>query len=154
LQKDEDFSVRREFGNSIKEKTMAAQPLNTEITIFRTIRSFRQAHRHESVAALIKHLRPLVMSIPAHEILVGVLTRDTNTKDFSPYCGEARHTTGVRGFPIVVGLKGQTSFARAQTEIADIDFAYQIGADFFLQNTVDGLDNDLHEDARDVTNDM
>jgi hypothetical protein len=132
---------------------MAAQPLNTEIKVYRTIRSFRQAHRHESVAALIKHLRPLVMSIPADEILVGVLTRDTTTTDFSPYMGEARHNAS-RGFPIVVGLQGQTSFAAAQTSLADIDFAYQIGQDFFLQNVEAGLDNDLHQDARDVTNDL
>jgi hypothetical protein len=132
---------------------MAAQPANTDIKIYRTLRSFRQGLRHESVAALIKRLRPLVMSIPANEILVGVLTRDTNTKDFSPYMGEARHNAG-RGFPIVVGLKGQVSFAKAQTSLPNIDFAFQIGQDKFLFNTTAGLTGDLHADGRALATDL
>lgn len=132
---------------------MAAQPANTDIQVFRRIRSFRQMHRHESVAALIKRLRPLVMSIPADEILVEVKTRDTTVADFSPYMGEARHTFG-RGFPIVIGLKDQVSFANAQTNIANIDFGFQIGHDKFLNNTVAGLSGDLHEDARGLTPDV
>jgi hypothetical protein len=132
---------------------MSAQPANTDIKVYRTIRSYRQALRQESVAALIKRLRPLVMSIPANEILVGVLTRDTNTKDFSPYMGEARWTAG-RGFPIVVGLKGVVSFAKAQTSLPNVDFAFQIGQDKFLQNTTVGLTGDLHKDARALTPDL
>lgn len=132
---------------------MAAQPANTDIKVYRTIRSFRQGLRHESVAALIKRLRPLVMSIPAEEILVGVLTRDTTTKDFSPYMGEARHNAS-RGFPIVVGLKGQVGFANAQTNLPTIDFAFQIGQDKFLLNTAAGLTADLHGDARDLVADL
>lgn len=132
---------------------MSAQPANTDIQVFRTIRSYRQAHRHESVAALIKSLRPLVMSVPGEEILVGVLSRDTGTKDFSPFMGEARHGA-TRGFPIVVGLTGQVSFANAQTNIADADFAFQIGNDKFITNTVAGLDGDLHKDARNLATDL
>lgn len=132
---------------------MSAQPANTDIKVYRTIRSYRQALRHESVAALIKRLRPLVMSIPANEILVGVLTRDTTTKDFSPYMGEARHNAS-RGFPIVVGLLSQTSFANAQTNVPDVDFAFQIGQDKFLKNVAAGLTGDLHSDARDLTPDL
>ncbi len=124
-----------------------AQPLNTAITIFRTVRSYRDAKRHESVAALIKHLRPLIMSVPGDELLVEVKARDTSVKDFSPYCGEARHTAG-RGFPIVIGLKDQVTFAEAQTSLTDIDFAFQIGADKFMSNTTVGLDQDLHADLR------
>ncbi len=132
---------------------MSAQPLNTDIQIFRSIRSFRRADRHESVAALIKRLRPLVMSIPAHEILVEVKSRDTNVSDFSPYMGEARHNA-TRGFPIVIGLKDLVSFAEAQTSLTDINFAFQIGQDKFLANTVAGLDQDLHADARALTQDI
>lgn len=132
---------------------MAAQPLNQEIQVFRNIRSFRQAHRHESVAALIKRLRPLVMSIPADEILVEVKARDTSVSDMSPYMGEARFGAG-RGFPIVIGLKDQVSFANAQTNISNVDFGFQIGQDMFLANTEAGLSGDLHQDARDLTPDM
>jgi len=132
---------------------MAAQPLNTDIKVFRTIRSFRQANRHESVAALIKRLRPLVMSIPAGEILVEVKARDTTTADFSPYMGEARYNAG-RGFPIVIGLKDQVSFANAQGNMPGVDMAFQIGQDKFLQNTVVAIGDDLHQDARDLTPDI
>lgn len=132
---------------------MSAQPANTDIEVYRRIRSYRQAHRHESVAALIKRLRPLVMSIPAHEILVEVKSRDTNVSDFSSYMGEARHNAG-RGFPIVIGLADQVSFANAQTNIPAVDFAFKIGGDKFLENTVAGLTRDLHGDARDLTPDL
>lgn len=132
---------------------MAAQPLNQEIQVFRNIRSFRQAHRHESVAALIKRLRPLVMSIPADEILVEVKARDTSVSDMSPYMGEARFSAN-RGFPIVIGLKDQVSFANAQTNIPNVDFGFQIGQDMFLDNTEAGLSGDLHQDARDLTPDV
>lgn len=132
---------------------MAAQPANTDIEVFRRIRSFRQAHRHESVAALIKRLRPLVMSIPADEILTEVKARDTSVADFSPYMGEARHNA-TRGFPIVIGLKDQVSFANAQTNLTAVDFSFQIGHDKFLTNTSVGLSRDLHEDARGLTPDL
>lgn len=132
---------------------MASQPANTTISVFRRIRSYRQMHRHESVAALIKRLRPLVMSIPADEILVEVKSRDTAVADFSPYMGEARHNA-TRGFPIVIGLKDQTSFSNAQTNITEVDFAFQIGHDKFLTNTTAGLTRDLHQDARDLTPDL
>lgn len=132
---------------------MAAQPANTDIRVSRRIRSFRQAHRHESVAALTKRLRPLIMSIPADETMVEVKARDTSTADFSPYMGEARHNA-TRGFPIVIGLKDQVSFANAQTNIANVDFAFQIGQDKFLQNTTAGLSGDLHEGARGLSADV
>ena len=126
---------------------MAAQPANTDIRVHRTLRSQRVMLWHSSVAALIKRLRPLVMSIPGDEVLVEVLTRDTNVVDFSPYMGEARHTAS-RGFPIVVGLKPAVSLEDAQEGIPDVDFAYQIGGDVFLKNTAAGLSGDLHGDAR------
>lgn len=132
---------------------MAAQPANTEIKVFRTVRSFRQAHRHESVAALIKRLRPLVMSVPGQEILVEVKSRDTSVVDMSPYMGEARHNAD-RGFPIVIGLKSAVPFSGAQTNLADVDFAFQIGQDKFLTNTSVGLSGDLQQDLRDYADSL
>lgn len=133
---------------------MSAQPLNTDIQVFRTVRSFRRADRHESVAALIKRLRPLVMSIPADEVLVEVKSRDTTVADFSPYMGEARHTAS-RGFPIVIGLKDQVSLAYAQSSLTAVDFAFQIGQDKFITNTAAGLaTQDLHQDLRDLSADI
>jgi hypothetical protein len=89
------------------------------------------------------------MSVPAEEILVSVLSRDTTVSDMSPYMGEARHGAG-RGFPIVVGLNAVTTFADAQTSMADVDFAFQIGQDKFISNTAVGLTGDLHDELRSV----
>lgn len=132
---------------------MSAQPANTDIKIYRTVRAQRQPLWHDSVASLIKRLRPLVMAVPGEEIRVGVLARDTSVSDFSPYMGEARHNA-TRGFPIVIGLNKQVSFATAQTQLPDIDFAFQIGQDRFLKNVLVGLDGDLHGDTRDLTADQ
>lgn len=126
---------------------MAAQPANTEIKVFRTLRSYRNATRHDSVAALIKRLREAVAVIPGEEVNVAVLSRDTNTKDMSPYMGEARHNAG-RGFPIVVGLNPVVPFSTAQATLTDVDFAFQIGSDFFLKNTAAGLSGDLFGEAK------
>jgi hypothetical protein len=128
---------------------MAAQPANTDIQVFQSLRSYRQALRNDSIAALIKRLRPLVMSIPAQEVLVGVLSRDSSVQDFSPYMGEARHSAD-RGFPVVVGLKEVVTFQDAQNNLPEIDFAFQIGSDKFLRNTDAGKTRDLHRDARDL----
>ncbi len=129
---------------------MSAQPANTSISVYRNVRSYRKALRHEAVAALTKRLRPLIMSVPGEEILVGVLTRDTTLQDFSPYCGEARFGAG-RGFPIVVGLYQVKTFATAQENLPSIDFAFQIGSDMFLTNVAAGLTRDLQGDLRNDT---
>jgi len=139
---------------------MASQPANATISVFRNVRSYRMALRHESVAALIKRLRPLIMSVPGEEVLVGALTRDTSLQDFSPYCGQARQnpagvnaTTAIRGFPIVVGLYDVKLFATAQNGLPSIDFAFQIGSDKFLTNIsrAEASAHDLHADLRSDT---
>lgn len=124
-----------------------SQPLNSTISVYRTVRAFREAHRQDSVASLTKRLRPLVMSVPGEEVLVGVLSRDTTLEDFSPYCGEARHDA-TRGFPIVVGLFDRKTFEAAQEGITGIDFAFTIGADKYLKPSAAGLTRDLHADLR------
>ncbi len=132
---------------------MAAQPANTDIKVFLTLRAQRQPLWFDSIAALIKRLRPLVMSIPAHEIQVYALHRDPTTTDFSPYMGEARHDggpNGPRGFPIVIGLRKRVSFAEAQTMLPNVDFAYQIGQDKFIHNTTAGLTGDLQQNGRNL----
>jgi len=132
---------------------MSAQPANTQIKVFRTLRSYRRADRQETIAALTKRLRPQVMSIPGREDLVEVKTRDASVSDFSSYMGEAR-TTAVRGYPIVIGLRDQVSLAQAQGNLPNIGFSFKIGQDQFIQNTETGLSGDLHQDGRDLTPDI
>ncbi len=132
---------------------MSAQPANTDIKVYRTVRSFRDSVRNDSIAALTKRLRPLIARVPGDENVVEVKARDTSVKDFSPFMGEARFGAG-RGFPVVIGLKSQVSFTNAQTNIADADFAFQIGADKFIQTTSAGLSGDLYGDAKALTGDV
>ena len=128
---------------------MASQPLNTAIKVYRRVRAYRQDVRHDSVEALTKHLRPLIMQIPAEEIVSGVQSRDTSVSDFSSYMGEARYGAS-RGFPIVIGLNDRTTFEAAQEGCTGVDFAFTIGRDRFLQNTEAALSRDLHQDMRNV----
>lgn len=127
---------------------MAAQPANTDINVFQRVRAYRADRRHESVEALTKKLRPLVMSVPGQEILSGVLTRDAAVADFSPYMGEARWNAG-RGFPIVIGLHPVKTFAAAQEGLLGVDFGFKIGRDAFLADAQAHLDRDLFGDLRD-----
>lgn len=125
-----------------------AQPLNSEISIYRSARTQRVRYGTDAVAVLIKHLRSLVVVVPGHEIMCGVLTRDTANKDFSPYCGQAA-AGATRGMPLVVGiLPGPLTLTTALNEVDDIDFPFVIGQDQFIQNTADGLtENDLYADV-------
>ena len=87
------------------------------------------------------------MSIPANEVQVEVLTRDSNTVDLSSYMGQASHSA-TRGFPVVVGLRDTVSLEAAQEGLSNVDFAFQIGGDHFIQNTAAGLSGDLHGAAQ------
>lgn len=128
-----------------------SQPLNTSIKIYRSIRSYREISRSDSIAAATKKLKPLVMSVPGQEEGVVVKSRDADFGDFSAYMGEAS-SQAVRGYPVVIGLRDQVSFASAQNEIAGVSFAYTIGQDKFIENSEDSLSNDLHGDLRDLAN--
>lgn len=127
---------------------MASQPANTSIQVYLRLKGVRKSLRHESVAALTKKLRPLVLSVPGEEVLVGVLARDTTMSDFSPYMGEAR-VGASRGMPIVVGTLPEVTFADAQETLANVDFAITIGADKFIQSAEASLaTNDLFAGAQ------
>lgn len=128
---------------------MSAQPLNTSITVFRTVRTQRQDLKHGNIESIIKRLNDLVVVVPGHEILSGVLTRDTDHSDFSPYMGQARFGAG-RGFPLVVGKFDTISTKNAQENLAGVDFAFTIGRDQFFKNTPAGLTGDLFGDAQDL----
>ena len=122
---------------------MSAQPLNGEISVYNSLRSIRAIRRHDSVGAIIKRLRPLIMSVVGREMAtVEVLTRDSTKKDFSPYARD--------GQPIVMGLHGDLPFSSAMENIPTVDFATQIGSDYFIKSTAAGLTADLQGNERTV----
>lgn len=126
-----------------------SQPLNAAIKVYRSIRSYRDLGRNDSIGAVTKKLKPLLMSVPGREEGTEVKARDTDFGDFSAYMGEAS-TQAVRGYPVLIGLRDAITFAQAQNEIPGVGFAYTIGQDKFIENTEDNLSNDLHQDLRDL----
>lgn len=126
-----------------------SQPLNATIKIYRSIRSYRDLGRNDSIGAVTKKLKPLIMSVPGREEGTEVKYRDTDFGDFSAYMGEAS-SQAVRGYPVLIGLRDAITFAQAQNDISGVGFAYTIGQDKFVENTEDNLTNDLHQDLRDL----
>lgn len=126
---------------------MSAQPANTTISVFRSVRGRRADHRHDSVESLTKKLRPLHLIVPGEEITSGVQTRDTAFADFSPYMGEASPVAS-RGMPVVVGLNATVDFAYAEENLPGVGMSFQIGRDKFITNDSSSLSRDLHRDAR------
>ena len=133
---------------------MASQPLNTTISVFRTVRSFREDLRHESVKAITHKLRPLVMSVPNQEVRIEVKARDANTTDFSAFMGQGRTNGGTlgRGLPIVIGTRAAKDYGTVvNTLAAGINFPFAIGHDNFVENAAANLaTNVLHADLRAV----
>ncbi len=121
---------------------MPGQPLNSTISVYRRVRAYRNQRRHETVEALTKKQRPLIMSVPNQETLTVIATRDTAVKDFSPW--------GRDGQPVVLAPRATKTFGEAQEGITGVDFFVEVGNDRMLQNTSDALDNDLFQDLRDL----
>ena len=126
---------------------MASQPSNTEISVKRRVRSYRQNLRHNNVHGLVNRLRPLVMSVPAEETLdLTVRTTDTDDDVVTTALLEGRGS----GLPIVRGLAPVVSLAEAVAGVANLGFPVRIGQDVFLEKA-DGFEgDDLHQDLRDV----
>lgn len=126
---------------------MASQPSNTEITVKRRVRSYRQNLRHNNIHGLVNRLRPLVMSIPADETLdATVRATDTDEDIVTTALVEGRGT----GLPVVRGLKPVLSLAEALVAVQNLDFPVVIGQDKFLQKA-DGFEtDDLHAELRDA----
>lgn len=129
---------------------MASQPANSSISVYRTVRAYRQSHRHDAVASLTKKLRPLVLSVPGEEDHVEVKTRNTSLSDFSSYMGQAAAGAS-RGMPIVIGTRSAPTFEAAQEGITGVAAAITVGGDQFLENSAGSLSGDLHQGARDLS---
>jgi hypothetical protein len=122
---------------------MAAQPLNSDISVFYNVRSYRPMRKGSSVAAGIYRLRPLVTAVPGIDNRDSeVKTRDTTRKDFSPYA-EA-------GFPATYGLHGDLSFEDTVAHVAGAGLSFKIGQDRFLPQAADALDEDFYGKVRTV----
>ncbi len=127
---------------------MASQPANTDIQVFRRMRSQREPQRHDSVKNITHKLRGLILMAPGEEIRTRVVSRDTAVTDFSANMGEARHNAG-RGLPVVVGVQANKDFNTIEN-LTGIDFPVEIGHDKFVQEDSANVGGDLHQDGRDL----
>ncbi len=128
---------------------MASQPLNTTISVYRRVRSQREAQRHDSIKNITDRLRRLILVDPGNEIRTSVIDRDTAVTDFSTYMGQAS-ALATRGHPIVVGVQARKDFS-VVTQLTGIDFPVEIGSDKFVQENAANVGGDLYQDARDTT---
>ena len=119
-----------------------SQPLNTNIKIQRRIRTQRDIGRNASIATMIKHLSPEIVVLPGKEITSGVLTRDTEYSDFSPYMGSAS-LSDQRGFPIVVGVLPKFGLDDLVDGVQDLDYMVQVGPDKHIHKVDSALSDDL-----------
>jgi hypothetical protein len=120
---------------------MASQPLNTQIQIYRTLRSERNYLGNDSIKAMTGRLRPQVLQIPGAEVpAVEVKTRDGNM---------GLSTYDEKGRPIVVGVRATTNFSVYET-FTGVDFPVRIGQDEFIRNTSAGLQSATQSDLQQV----
>ena len=124
---------------------MASQPLNTTISVFRTVRAQREPDRHDSIKNITGHLRSLILVDPGNEIRTTVVARDTAVTDFSPYMGHASSQV-TRGLPVVVGVQARKDFDVVM-QLTGIDFPVEIGADKFVSEDATNVGGDLYGDA-------
>ena len=128
---------------------MASQPLNTEISVFRRVRSQREPQRHDSIKNITGKLRRLILMAPGQEIRTQVVSRDTSVTDFSTYMGHAS-AAATRGHPIVIGVNPVKDFSVVE-QLTGINFPVEIGADKFVEEDATHVGGDLHQDTRDTT---
>lgn len=131
---------------------MSSQPLNSDILVYRNVRSYRQGLRHESVKAMTGKLRQLVLQVPGQEIQTQVNKRDVNVADFSSFMTAqawASPTGGaVRGMPIVIGTRGTRDLNAVNVLTAGTINVFEIGTDKFVEKKVESTTTNLFSDVQ------
>ena len=122
---------------------MSAQPANTLISIFYTVRTRVDTRRNASIKEVAQRIGEISVIAPGEEIET-VLTLDASTAN----------PAWRSGMPIVVGERDRTSLATVMAGVANLDFPQQIVGtrkDLFLVKTAAHVKDDLHGDVRAVT---
>lgn len=121
---------------------MGAQPLNTTITVFRRIRSYRDNRRHTSIKHLTTPFDTELVSVPNEEVQV-LETRDASFR-----------TDAFRfGHPVVVGPRDPCTVVELYAGVSGLDFPVRLPGnprELQIQNTEAAVENDLYADARGV----
>lgn len=119
---------------------MASQPLNSDISVFRRVRTQVQNERHDPVR-LLGRVRPKYVVVPSEEIRV-LATEDDNVTDAWRY-----------GHPVVRYARDYTRPADVYDGVSGLDFPVRLTAeprDLFIQKTAANAGDDLQQEVRDV----
>lgn len=120
---------------------MGAQPLNTNISVYRRIRTFRDNRRHTSIKHLTTPFDGDLVAVPGEEIQV-VETRDAVVTDAFRF-----------GHPVVVAPRQSCTLAALYAGVSGLDFPVRMVGnprELQVQNAAASITNDLYADARGV----
>lgn len=120
---------------------MASQPLNTDISVYRRVRTQVGNERHDPVK-MLGRMRAKYMIVPSEEIRV-LATNDDVVTDAWRY-----------GHPVVRYQRAAKTPADVYEQVSGLDFPVRLTAeprDIFIQKDSDNITDDLHENVRDVT---
>lgn len=119
----------------------SAQPLNTEIAVFRRVRSQMANDRHDSVKQMTGEMRPRYVVVPAEEVRV-LETKDSVVTDAWRY-----------GHPVVRYNRSAKTPATVYDGVTGLDFPVRLTAqrrDLFITKTEANVGDDLFQDVRDA----
>ena len=119
----------------------SAQPLNTTISVFRRLRSYKDNRRHTSIKHLTTPFETDLVSVPGEEVLV-TETRDANITDAFRF-----------GHPVVIAPRSPATLAEIYAGVAGLDFPVRLPGnprEVQIQNTSSNVTNDLYGDAQAV----
>jgi hypothetical protein len=111
------------------------QPLNTTISVFRRLRTFRANERHTSIKHLTTPFDHNVVAVPGEEIQV-LETRDANITDAFRY-----------GHPIVVYPRTSCTPATVYAGVAGLNFPVRMVGnprELQIENVAASVNNDLY----------
>ena len=123
----------------------ASQPANTDIKVYRVVRSQRDLPLHRSVFETFQRVSPQVMIVPGEEITV-TATRDASTNVLDTTLTLSR----AGGMAIVRETRSGPALETAVEGIANLGWPIVIGQDTFLEKATAYVADDLHQNLRDL----
>lgn len=118
------------------------QPLNTTISVFRRLRTFRENRRHTSIKHLTTPFDGDLVAVPGEEIQV------VETRDYNPITGTGFRSDAFRfGHPIVVSPRAQLTLAALYAGVSGLDFPVRLTGnprELQVQKTAANVADDLY----------
>ena len=117
----------------------SAQPLNTTISVFRRLRTFRDNRRHTSIKHLTAPFDGELVAVPGEEVQV-IETRDTVVTDAFRF-----------GHPVVIAPRTPLTLANLYAAVGGLDFPVRMVGnprELQVQNVAAHVTDDLYAEAQ------